>query len=414
MVATLTRALGARHLALAEEAVQDALRHRAAAVAVSRACPTTRRRGCYPRRAQPRARSAAPRADGRRQRPRCRAPPTGARRRRRADARARRRSAAARRRPARDDVPDLPSRRCRTRSRVALTLKIVGGFSVGEIARAFLAAGTRRSRSGSCARSGCCASATCPFGPPRRRRPRRAARFGARSDLPDVQRRLRRHRRRRADARGHLRRGDPAGVARHAASGRRRTPRAWALAGAAAAARRAVSRHASAPTASCFCCAIRTERSGIAALIAEGLRALDRAAAGGEVLASITSKPKSPPATPSPPSWDDTDWPRILDCYDELAGADRLAGRGAQSRHCAGARVDGAARPPSPRSSDRGASGAGGLSPAAGRPGRALARGRRSAASGRATTASALSAGRARPRAPVPRRRLASSLRPAL
>ena len=53
-------------------------------------------------------------------------------------------------------------------SRVALTLKIVGGFSVGEIARAFLADRRARSRSGWCARSGCCANATSPFGPPER------------------------------------------------------------------------------------------------------------------------------------------------------------------------------------------------------------------------------------------------------
>ena len=67
-------------------------------------------------------------------------------------------------------------------ARVALTLKVVGGFGVGEIARAFLMQ-DRRWPSVSCGPSARCASTTCRS---RFRRPARSASVWPRSSTPST------------------------------------------------------------------------------------------------------------------------------------------------------------------------------------------------------------------------------------
>ena len=92
-------------------------------------------------------------------------------------------------------------------SRAALTLRLVGGLTVPEIARAFLTkdatVGQRISRAKKTLEG---ESFDLPVGP----RARAAARRRDGGALPDLQRGLRRHRRRRLDAARPLRRGDPA------------------------------------------------------------------------------------------------------------------------------------------------------------------------------------------------------------
>ena len=72
--------------------------------------------------------------------------------------------------------------------------------------------------------------------------------------------------------------------------------------------------------ASCSCCAIRIDRSGIAQLIAEGLRALDRSATGVEVsVYHLQAEIASCHAVAA--TWAETDWPRIASCYRALEHA---------------------------------------------------------------------------------------------
>ncbi len=86
-------------------------------------------------------------------------------------------------------------------ARVALTLRLLGGLSTPEIARAFLVSeGTVAQRIVRAKRT--LAEARVPFELPGRRRAERAPGGGARGDLPGVQRGLRRHRRRALDPPG--------------------------------------------------------------------------------------------------------------------------------------------------------------------------------------------------------------------
>jgi predicted RNA polymerase sigma factor len=93
-----------------------------------------------------------------------------------------------------------------TDARVALTLRLLGGLSTDEIARAFLVPEpTIAQRIVRAKRT--LAEARVPFEVPRGAERARAAGVGAGGDLPDLQRRLCRHRRRRLDAPGAVRRG---------------------------------------------------------------------------------------------------------------------------------------------------------------------------------------------------------------
>ncbi len=82
-------------------------------------------------------------------------------------------------------------------ARVALTLRLLGGLTTDEIARAFLAAEPTIAQRIVRAKKSL-AEAGMPFAP--RRRARRPARLGARGALPDLQRGLLGHCRRRLDA----------------------------------------------------------------------------------------------------------------------------------------------------------------------------------------------------------------------
>ena len=133
------------------------------------------------------------------------------------------------------------------------------------------------SRSGSSAPSGRSPRRACPFEVPARRRARRAARLGARGDLPHLQRGLLGHGRRRLDAARALRgRAPPRPHPRRARAGRAggaRPRRADGDPGVAARAR------ASARPASRSCCSTRTARRWDRLLIRRGLAALERAEA---------------------------------------------------------------------------------------------------------------------------------------
>ena len=205
-------------------------------------------------------------------------------------------------------------------ARVALTLKVVGGFGVGEIARAFLMQE-----------------------PAVAQRLVRAKRTLREHDLPfalpaatDVGERLasvldalylmfsegHATDRRAAGAEGgRRRRGDAAGHAAVAPprDGAARDPRA---AGADAAARRALSRGGS-TAARCGCSPRRTARRGTACCWP---RACARSIAPppARSRAASTSKRRSPRRTPPRPTWADTDWPHILVA---LRRAGRRAGR---------------------------------------------------------------------------------------
>ena len=91
-------------------------------------------------------------------------------------------------------------------ARVALTLKLLGGLSTHEIARAFLASEpTIAQRIVRAKRT--LSEARVPFELPRGDALARAPGLGAGGGLPDLQRRLHRHRRQRLDAPGPVRRG---------------------------------------------------------------------------------------------------------------------------------------------------------------------------------------------------------------
>ena len=86
-----------------------------------------------------------------------------------------------------------------TEARVALTLRLLGGLTTDEIARAFLVP-EPTDRPAHRARQAHARREAGPLRGAARRRARRAPRVGARSHLPDLQRGLLRDRRRRLDA----------------------------------------------------------------------------------------------------------------------------------------------------------------------------------------------------------------------
>ncbi len=161
-----------------------------------------------------------------------------------------------------------------TEARVALTLRLLGGLTTEEIARAFLVPEpTIAQRIVRAKRT--LAEARVPFEVPRGRRARRTPVVGARGDLPRLQRGLLGDRRRRLDAARALRgraasRAHP-GRARSAGAGGPRPRRAHGDPGVALAAR------ASARRESRSCCSIRTARCWDQLLIRRGLAALERA-----------------------------------------------------------------------------------------------------------------------------------------
>ena len=113
-----------------------------------------------------------------------------------------------------------------TEARVALTLRLLGGLTTDEIARAFLVPEpTVAQRIVRAKRT--LAEAQVPFEVPARRRARRAAVVGARGHLPRLQRGLLGDRRRRLDAAGALR-GRAAARAASWPSSRRRSRRSTA------------------------------------------------------------------------------------------------------------------------------------------------------------------------------------------
>ena len=165
-----------------------------------------------------------------------------------------------------------------TEARVALTLRLLGGLTTPEIARAFLVPEpTVAQRIVRAKRT--LAEARVPFEVPRGDELAARLVVGARGDLPRVQRGLLGHRRRRLDAARAVRGRAPAGPdPRRARAGRARGARAGGADGdpgvAAAGARRA-------RRASRCCCWIRTAARWDQLLIRRGLAALARARGAG-------------------------------------------------------------------------------------------------------------------------------------
>ena len=147
-----------------------------------------------------------------------------------------------------------------TEARVALTLRLLGGLTTDEIARAFLVPEpTIAQRIVRAKRT--LAEARVPFEVPRGAELAPRARVGAGGDLPDLQRGLRGDRGRRLDAPGAVRgRAAPRPHPRRAGAARARGARAGRADGDPGVARRA---RASGPTASRSCCSIRIARAGI-------------------------------------------------------------------------------------------------------------------------------------------------------
>ena len=223
-------------------------------------------------------------------------------------------------------------------ARVALALKLVGGFSVGEIARAFLAQESAIAQ--------------------RLVRAKRSLRdeqvsFGM-PDPADLPERLDSvldvlylifNEGYAATSGDQMIRDEVAAeairlarmIAMHPAIA---APRAWALRRADAAACGAVSRPASTPTARCSCCAIRTVASGTRRMIVEGMRALDRASAGDRITA-FHLEAGIAACHAAAASWESTDWPQIVALYDDLLA---LTGSPvvAMNRAVAVSRVEGA------------------------------------------------------------------------
>ena len=105
-------------------------------------------------------------------------------------------------------------------ARVALTLRVVGGLTSDEIARAFLVpTATVQARITRAKKT--LAAAQVPFEVPPRRRAARAARLGAQRRLPDLHRGLDGDVGRRPDPAGPRPRGDPAGAGARPADARR-------------------------------------------------------------------------------------------------------------------------------------------------------------------------------------------------
>ena len=181
-----------------------------------------------------------------------------------------------------------------TEARVALTLRLLGGLTTAEIARAFLAKeATVAQRIVRAKRT--LAEARVPFEVPRGGRARAAAGLGAGGDLPDLQRGLRGERRRGLDPRPTSAR-KRCGWAASSPSWRRRSRRRTGLVALmelqASRFPRADGRHGRGDPAA---------RAGPLALgpvlIVRGLAALERAEALGRPLGPYGCRRRSPPAT---------------------------------------------------------------------------------------------------------------------
>ena len=202
-------------------------------------------------------------------------------------------------------------------ARVALTLRLLGGLTTDEIARAFLVAEpTVAQRIVRAKRT--LTAAQVPFEVPTGAGLHRPARLGARGDLPGLQRGLLGDRGRGlgppgavpggAAAGPHPRRADAGGV------GGARPGRADGDPGLAAAA------PGSAPAGEPVLLPDQDRGRWDRVLISRGLAALDRAErAGGAARARTRCRPRSPPATPAPARVEDTDWARIAALYEALA-----------------------------------------------------------------------------------------------
>lgn len=204
-------------------------------------------------------------------------------------------------------------------SRMALTLKIVGGFSVSEIARALVAddraIAQRLVRAKRLLRD-----ADIAFGPPA------AAEIAERLDSVLEAIYLTFNEGYAATSGDALMREDLAAEAirlaslltRHPATA---APRTWALAAlmllhAARFAARAGS------DGQLFLLRDQDRSRWDAALIAEGLRALDRSASG-DAISRYHIEAEIAACHAVAASWEETDWPRILACYDELLALTR-------------------------------------------------------------------------------------------
>ena len=203
-----------------------------------------------------------------------------------------------------------------TEARVALTLRLLGGLTTEEIARAFLVPEpTVAQRIVRAKRT--LAEAHVPFEVPR------GAELAARLSsvlevhLPRLQRGLLGDGRRRLDAPGALRgraasRPHP-GRARAAGAGGPRPGRADGDPGVARArAGRPVGRARS-------CCSIRTARAGISVLIRRGLAALERAEALGGARGPYALQAAIAACHARARTAEETDWARIAALYDALA-----------------------------------------------------------------------------------------------
>ena len=203
-----------------------------------------------------------------------------------------------------------------TEARVALTLRLLGGLTTEEIARAFLVPEpTVAQRIVRAKRT--LAEARVPFEVPRGAELRRPPVVGARGHLPHLQRGLLGDRRRRLDAAGALRGRAPPrphpGRARSAGAGGPRPRRADGDPGVAlAGARRPVGRAdpAARPEPRALGSAPHPPRS-------RGARA--RRGARRRASARTRCRPRSPPVTRARAPPEETDWARIAALYDALA-----------------------------------------------------------------------------------------------
>lgn len=334
MVATLTRALGSRHLSLAEDAVQDALLT-AMQQWPFRGVPDQPEAWLFQvarNRALDRLRhgkmAAAKEPDMARAASSVASPPPDP--------------------PLRDELPPLDDDQlgllfltCHPSvpadARVALALKLAGGFSVGEIARAFLAQEStiaqRLVRAKRTLRDD-----NVSFGMPAPRE------LGARLDSVIDALYLMFNEGYAATAGDALVRDDVAReairlarmLASHPAAS---CPRAWALL---ALMLLHAARFPARVDSAGELFLLRDQDRGLwdRAAIAEGLRALDRSAAGDEVTA-LHLEAGIAACHAAAPSWDATDWPQIVELYDALLA---LTGSPvvAVNRAVAVSRVDGA------------------------------------------------------------------------
>ena len=233
-------------------------------------------------------------------------------------------------------------------ARVALTLRLLGGLTTDEIARAFLVPEpTIAQRIVRAKRT--LAEAGVPFEVPRGAELADAARLGARGHLPHLQRGLRGDRRRRLDAaRSSARRRCAS-----AASSPSLAPSEPEVHGLVALMEIQASRLGAriGPDGEPILLLDQNRARWDQLLIRRGLAALARAEALGAARAPTRCRPRSPPATRARGTAGETDWPRIAALYDDARRGRPVAGGRAQPRRRGGdGRSD---RPPAWRSSTR-------------------------------------------------------------